>query len=106
VVLPGAGTTQLAASPKALEQQLDDLADSMRKSARLVEQISTELDARAATARRLKEEAETAEAVARLHKEETAAIQRMLDTQLEGAARRIRGDSIKISIASFLAGGP
>jgi hypothetical protein len=103
--LPGAESARLAASPKALEQRLGDLAASMRESARLVEQISAELDARATTARRLKEEAETAEAITRLHRDETAAIQRMLDTQLEEAARRIRSDSIKISIVSFFAGG-
>jgi hypothetical protein len=94
----------LPEKPKALEQRLDDLANSMKESARLVEQISAELAAQAASARQLKEEAETAEAIARLHKEETAAIQRLLDTQLEGAARRIRGDSIKLSIIFFFAG--
>jgi hypothetical protein len=29
----------------------------------------------------------------------------MLDAELAGAARRIRGDSIKIAVASFVAGG-
>ena len=77
----------------------------MRDSARLVEQVSAELDARAKTAKRLKEEAEAAEALAGIHKEQAEAIRRLMDAELEGAARRIRKDSIWIGIASFVAGG-
>jgi hypothetical protein len=77
----------------------------MRLSARLVEQVSAELEARAATAKKLKEEAEAAETLASIHKEQAAAIQRLLDAELEGTARRIRRDSIIIGIASFVAGG-
>lgn len=46
-----------AASQKTLEERLDELSKSMRDSARLVEQVSAELEARAASARRLTEEA-------------------------------------------------
>jgi len=77
----------------------------MRNSARLVEQVSSELEARAATAKRLKEEAETAEALAGLHKDQAEAVRRMLDAELVTTARRIRSDSIKIGVASFVAGG-
>jgi hypothetical protein len=92
------------AAQKTLEQRLDELSNSMRASGRIVQQISTELDARAATAKRLKEEAETAEAIARLHKEESEAVRRMLDAQLETVSRKIHSDSIRIGIASFVAG--
>jgi hypothetical protein len=57
------------ASLATLEERLDELSKSMRNSARLVEQVSAELDARAATARQLQQEAETAEALAALHKD-------------------------------------
>lgn len=87
-----------------LGTRLAQLAVSMRTSAKLVEQISAELDARAATAERLKSEAETAEAIARLHAAETEAVRRMLDAQMEGQARRIRRDAIRIGIAGFMAG--
>jgi hypothetical protein len=60
-------------SQRTLEERLEELSKSMRDSARLVEEVSTELDARAVTARRLKEEAETAEALAGLHKEQADA---------------------------------
>ena len=77
----------------------------MRSSAKLVEQVSAELDVRAATAKKLKEEADAAEALAAINKEQADAIRRLMDTELEGAARRIRKDSIVIGIASFIAGG-
>jgi hypothetical protein len=77
----------------------------MRQSARLVEQVSAELDARAATARRLQKKAEDAEALAALHREQSDEVRRMIDAELATATRRIRSDSIKIGIASFIAGG-
>jgi flagellar motility protein MotE (MotC chaperone) len=97
--------TSEATADKTLEERLDELAESMRRSARLVEEVTSELDARAATAKRLKEEAETAKALADLHREHTEAVRRMLDAELGGATRRIRRDSITIGIASFIAGG-
>lgn len=89
---------------ETLEQQLGQLADSMRASARLVQQVSAELDARAATAKRLKEEVQTAEAAASLHKEQAEAISRMLEAQLSGQRRGTRMDTILITIASAFAG--
>jgi hypothetical protein len=89
---------------RPLEQRLGELSDSMRSSAQMVQEISAELDARVTTAKRLKEEAETAEAISRLHKEESEAVRRMLDAQLETVAHKIRSDSIRISVASFVAG--
>jgi methyl-accepting chemotaxis protein len=92
-------------SQKTLEERLDELSKSMRDSARLVEQVSAELEARAATARQLTKDAETAEALAGLHKQQAEAVRRMMDAELAGATRRIRSDSIKIGIGSFVAGG-
>lgn len=92
-------------SQKTLEDRLDELSKSMRQSARLVEEVSAELEARAATARRLNEEAETAKALAELHREQADAVRRMLDVELTTTARGIRRDSIVIGLASFVAGG-
>jgi uncharacterized membrane-anchored protein YhcB (DUF1043 family) len=93
------------ASQTTLEERLDELSKSMRQSARLVEQVSAELDARAASARQLQEDAKTAEALAALHKDQADAIRRTIDAELASTAKRIRSDSIKIGIASFVAGG-
>ena len=97
--------TKPPVAQKALEDRIDELSKSMRDSARLVEQVSAELDARAVMAKKLKEEADAAKALAGLYKEQTDAIRRMMDAQLTSAARGIRRDSIKIGIASFVAGG-
>jgi hypothetical protein len=93
------------ASQATLEERLDALSKSMRESARLVEQVSAELDARATTARQLQKDAETAEALAALNKDQADAIRRTIDAELATAAKGIRSDSIKIGIASFIAGG-
>jgi hypothetical protein len=77
----------------------------MRVSARLVQQVSAELDARAATAKRLKDEAQTAEAAASLHREQAESISQMPEAQLPGQRRGIRVDTILIALASFVAGG-
>jgi hypothetical protein len=76
----------------------------MRQSARLVEQVSAELDARAATVRQLQEDAEAAEALAALHKDQADAVRRMIDAELGGSEKRIRRDSIVIGMFSFIAG--
>jgi hypothetical protein len=89
----------------SLEERLDELSLSMRRSARLVEQVSAELEARAASARQLQEDAKTAEAVAAFHKEQTEAVRRMLDAELVTQAKGIRRDSVWIGVVSFVGGG-
>lgn len=74
-------------------------------SARLVEQVSAELDARAATARHLQEEAKSAEALAALHKVQADAVKRMIDAELATTRRGIRRDNVIVAIGSFIAGG-
>jgi hypothetical protein len=53
------------AAQVTLEGKLDSLSNSMRQSAKLVEEVSAELEARGATARRLQQEAQDAEALLR-----------------------------------------
>jgi hypothetical protein len=77
--LPNAAWMVPAAREATVEERLLELSESMQKSARLVNQVSSELAARAATARQLKEEAENAEAFAALHQEQTVAVRRLLE---------------------------
>jgi methyl-accepting chemotaxis protein len=98
------GAREANARSRTLEGRLDDLSHSMRESARLVEEVSAELDARAATAKRLQQEAETAEMLAALHRDQAEAVRRMIDAELARTARGIRRDSIVIGFASFVAG--
>jgi hypothetical protein len=88
-----------------LDGRLDELSKSMQQSARLVDQLSAELEARAATARQLQQDAQSAEALAALHKEQSDAIRRLMDAEWATTANRIRADSIRLGIASFIAGG-
>jgi hypothetical protein len=77
----------------------------MRDSAKLVEQISAELDARATTVKKIQQDTKDAEALAAIYKDQAAAIHRLMDAELEGTARRIRRDSVVIGAASPIAGG-
>jgi hypothetical protein len=94
---------------KTLDQRLDQLSASLAESARLVEQVTAELDAQAATARRLTREAADAEAIAAIHKEQTEAVRRLLNSemtaQLTKTERNIFRDSLRIAIGSFIFGG-
>lgn len=94
---------------ESLDQRLDQLSASLAQSARLVEQVTAELEAQAATARRLQREAADAEAIAAVHKEQTEAVRRLLRSEITAelgkAEKHIFRDSLKIAIGSFVLGG-
>lgn len=92
-----------------LEQKIQRLSDSMQESAKLVEQVSAELDARALTAQQLQEEAEQAKALAAINKQQAEAVQRLvragMEQELTETRQDIRRDSVRVAILSFIAGG-
>jgi methyl-accepting chemotaxis protein len=90
--------------PQSLDERLDQMAKSIRNSARLVEEMSAELEVRATAARELEEKAKEAEALAALNKDQAEAVQRLVDASVGSARKGIRRDSIVIGIASFVAG--
>jgi hypothetical protein len=94
-----------AATERSVEDRLLELSKSMQDSARLMSEVTAELDARTITAKKLQDDAATAKAAAEINREQANAIRRMLDSELSNAARAIRTDSIRIGIASFIAGG-
>lgn len=65
-----------------LEERLAELAELMSRSSTLAEQVSAELEARAATARRLQEEAKQAEELASINREQAEAVRRLMDAEL------------------------
>lgn len=69
-----------------------------------MEQISAELNARAATARKLQAEARDAEALNQLTKEQAEAVGRLVHAEVDGSERRIRRDSVLIGLLWFIAG--
>jgi hypothetical protein len=85
----------------------------MGRSSILTEQVSAELDARAATARQLQEEARQAEELASINREQAEAIRKLVDADLatklaENSVtirKDVRGDAIRIGVGSFFAGG-
>jgi biopolymer transport protein ExbB/TolQ len=94
--------------PETLDERLDKLSASFRESARLVEQVSAELDARAVTARQLEQRAQDARALAAQHTEQVDAMRRLLRSEMKAeltsAERHIFRDSLKVAIASFVLG--
>jgi hypothetical protein len=93
-----------ARAKPTIEGRLRDLSESMKRSARLIEQVNAELEIRAAAAQQLEREAKAAEALAEVNREQKEAIRLLFDAELEGAERRIRRDSVIIGVASFVAG--
>jgi hypothetical protein len=110
--------------PYTLEDQLGHLTRLVEQSRRLVEQVSAELEARAATAARLQQEAKDAEALAAINKEQADAIKRVMDADLVASReafetemakrlqqnsveirKNVRRDTIWIALGSFIAGG-
>jgi hypothetical protein len=100
----GTSVTQVS-----LEHKIQRLLGSMQESAKLVEQVSAELGARALTAKQLQEEAEQAKALAAINKEQAEAVQRLvragMEQELTRTRRDIFRDSVRLAAMSFIAGG-
>jgi hypothetical protein len=114
--------------PETLEQRLGRLSKLMADSAVLTEEVSAELEARAAAAEQLQKQADDAVALAAVKKEEADAIRRMVDAgiaarlaenreaieaeisarlreQGELIRKGVKKDSIRIGVLSFIFGG-
>jgi hypothetical protein len=108
----GAGVIQYRATSKelsssteiTLEQRIQALAETMRSSARLVEQVTAEIETRAATAERLRDEAQAAEQLAQLSKAERDAVARLVRAEVSDQNRRSTRLSFVASVLFFVAG--
>jgi TolA-binding protein len=87
-----------------LEQRIQALAETMRSSARLVEQVTAEIEARAATAERLRDEAQAAEQLAQLSKAERDAVARLVRAEVSDQNRKSTRLSFVASALFFVAG--
>jgi multidrug efflux pump subunit AcrA (membrane-fusion protein) len=102
-----------SAGPQTLEDRLARIRELMAESSRLSNQVSAELEARAATAKKLQEEAEQAEALATVNREQAEAVRRLLEADiaetLADSGKATSGTCVVtqsgIGIASFVAGG-
>ncbi|QHC25263.1 hypothetical protein [Streptomyces sp. GS7] len=91
--------------PVPLDQRVQQLGRSMRESARLIEQVTAELEARSASAQRLKEEAESAQVLAKLQEKERKAVADLVKAEIEGQRRRTLRDGLIANAFFFVGGG-
>src|ERR1700691_142880 len=75
--------------PPTLQERIAALADSMRRSAGLVEQVSAELEAREKVVLALEARAKAAEDSTRLNEEAAAALSQLLDVRLDRSEKRM-----------------
>ncbi|TDW18833.1 hypothetical protein EV650_5429 [Kribbella kalugense] len=76
----------------------------MRSSAELIEQITAEMEVRAATAASLKAEAEQAQQLASLHQEQQDAVMRAVRAEIGAEGKNAARQNLKANILFFLAG--
>jgi fatty acid/phospholipid biosynthesis enzyme len=111
-VILGAGVSAMRRETKrrrretsrSLDGRIERLSRSMSVSAQLAGEVSAELAHRATAARKLEEKAKSAEALAAMNEEQAEAVRRLVDASMATAGNRIRSDSVKIGVASFVAG--
>ena len=84
--------------------RLERLARSLRVSGRQFEGVLADVEAWVAEVREREEKARTAEALAALTEDQAEAVRGMIYAELATSRRDIRRDSIKIGVASFVAG--
>jgi len=97
---------------QTLEGRLARISELMAESSRLSDQISAELEARAATAKKLQQEADDAAQLAAINREQAEAVRRLLEADIsekltdsgKAIERNVRRDAIRIGAASFRRG--
>ncbi|WP_134121767.1 hypothetical protein [Kribbella kalugense] len=87
-----------------LEARISRLQNQMRSSAELIEQITAEMEVRAATAASLKAEAEQAQQLASLHQEQQDAVMRAVRAEIGAEGKNAARQNLKANILFFLAG--
>lgn len=95
--------TKEVAREKTLSERLDELSESMRESARLMEEVQAELDARAALVKKMKGQVQDGDAHAVLPRVQAEVNRRIMDNELEGTAHSIR--KYRLLVARLITGG-
>jgi hypothetical protein len=80
--------------PPTLQERIATMAASLHESAGLVEQISTEVEAREKMVLAMEARAQAAEDSVRLNEEAAAAVSRILDVRFQKAEKRTRRDGV------------
>ncbi|MEU4703359.1 hypothetical protein [Nonomuraea dietziae] len=95
-----------------IEDRAEELADLLKRSTTLLNELSSEMEARTATVRALQAEAEYAQNLASIHRDAQEALEKMLDarlaTRLEESGKKSFKQGMWLNIASgaffFVAG--
>jgi len=94
---------------RTLEHRLADLGDLMRWSARILEEVQAEIEARITLATKAKQDAEEAERVAQLNEAQRVAIARLVRTELARefakTSRRTFWQGFMVNFLFFVSGG-
>ena len=102
--LTRAKRSSTTAAELTLEQRVARLVQNMRESGRLVEQVTAELELRAATAEKLQAQADAAEQIVKLTAEQQKAVARLVRTEVAGESKRAFRQSLLANALLFLAG--
>jgi hypothetical protein len=98
-----------ARRPTTLEDRLSDLGDLMRSSARVLEEVQAEIEARIALAERAKADAQDAEQLAQLNEAQRLALARLVraevSTEVSKDSRRSFWQSFAVNLIFFVLGG-
>jgi CHASE1-domain containing sensor protein len=94
------------AEPKiaTLEDRLEELGCTMRSAARLLNQVEAEIQARSASAERLKEEAQAAENLVKLNQAQRDAIAKLVRNEIGAETKKATRQSYIASALFFIAG--
>jgi hypothetical protein len=87
-----------------LEDRLDQLSKTMKESAQLLEQVSSEIAARALAAERIKEEAYAAERLAAFNDEAREAVARLVRSEVKADSRHMFRLGLLANAGFFLFG--
>ncbi len=89
---------------ESLEARLTALGETMRASARLLEEISAEMDARLVAAERLKTESQAAERLAELNEAQRQAVARLVRAEVSTEGKKSFRQGLLANFLFFLAG--
>ncbi|MCO6010575.1 hypothetical protein NE236_37020 [Actinoallomurus purpureus] len=100
----GDGPPEERLTPPSLEDRALRVAELIKESGSLIDELTAEMAARAAALEQLRAEAEHAQRVAEIHKEQQEAVAKILRLELERQEEQIRSELAKNNRRSFWQG--
>jgi hypothetical protein len=98
------GTPEVSPPEPTLEERIQSLSNVMAESAKLLEQVTAEIELRATFAKEKKEEADVAIAAATLNQDQLQALQRVVRTEVSTESNRGIRAALLVGVFSFILG--